>query len=234
MEVENDHCSAVNVGDNNIAVQQAPAASSSDHQTRLSTTLNGSPPPSYKGVEPCPSRLDTLPECSSCEERSPIRLSSASSDGDFVEQIGCGFSPGSIRPTRRPSTSASKSDDEESKGDDNNNNHHFRSASAAATSSCCSDLRVGRLVYICLVSSLKRLRDSYVTCMLVAASSSRSHVGLVMGHHFLSSTNFYPSPRTDDDLFCCSSHHHAPEDAHAQLSRHFGSRRSSWSDPLRR
>lgn len=232
MEIENDHCSVVNVGDN-IAVQQAPAASSSD-QTRLST-LNGSPPPSYKGVEPCPSRLDTLPECSSCEERSPIRLSSASSDGDLVEQIGCGLSPGSIRPTRRPSTSAagSKSDDEMSKGDDDNNNSHFRSASAAA-SSCCSDLRVGRLVYICLVSSLKRLRDSYVTCMLVAASSSRSHVGLVMGHHFLSSTNFYPSPRIDDDLFCCSSHHHAPEDAHAQLSRHFGSRRSSWSDPLRR
>lgn len=231
METEKNHCSAVNVGDK-IAVQQAPVASSSD-QTRLST-LNGSPPPSYKGVEPCPSRLDTLPECSSCEERSPMRLSAASSDGDLVKQIGCGPSPGSNRPTRRPSTSAtgSKSDEEERKGDGSNSNY-FRCASAAA-SSCCSDLRVGRLVYICLVSSLKRLRDSYVTCMLVAASSSRSHVGLVMGHHFLSSTNFYPSPRIDDDLFCCSSHHHVPEDAHAQLSRHFGSRRSSWSDPLRR
>lgn len=154
--------------------------------------------------ERCSSRLDTLPECASCEERSPIRISSAESS-----DVGCCSVSARSKKDHKHELQQHKPEDD------------FQKA-------CCGDVRMGRLVYICLVSSLKRLRDSYVACMLVAASNSRSHAGLVMGHHFLTSTSFYPSSRFEDDVL--SQH----GDDLVELSKYFGSFRPSFSDSLRR
>ena len=153
--------------------------------------------------ERCSSRLDTLPECASCEERSPIRLSAAENS-----DVGCCSVSGRSKKKHKHELQQHKE-------------HDFQKA-------CCGDVRMGRLVYICLVSSLKRLRDSYVACMLMAASNSRSHAGLVMGHHFFTSTSFYPSSRFDDDVL--SQH----GDDLVELSNFFGSFRSSFSDSLRK